>query len=105
MTRNKIELPIYYGFVEIIKCKNYNKINKELNIDVDNSIEAFAYKKQPHDYVVCFKNTKDISLIVHEVVHLVNFIYEDHVIKLSKSNDEPQAYLTQYLFSEIYKKL
>jgi hypothetical protein len=105
MKRHKIELPIYYGFIEIISCKNYNKINKELGINVDNNIQAFAYKKEPHNYVVCFSDNKDLSIIVHEVVHLVNFIYEDHSMKLSKTNDEFQAYLTQYLFSEIVSKI
>ena len=105
MKRHKIELPIYHGFVEVISCNNYNKINKELGLNVDNSSTAFAYRKAPHNYVLCFAVKNDLSIIVHEVVHLVNFIYEDHNIQLSKTNDEPQAYLTQYLFNQIASKI
>lgn len=101
----KFDLPIYYGTVAICIGKNHKKVAKEYNFKIDKNIEAFTYRVEPHNYVIGVKKNVELYNIVHEVVHLVNFIYEDHNIKLSKSNDEHQAYLTGYLFNEIFKLL
>ena len=105
MKPHKIELPIYYGQISIYINNDIELIGKELNIDIEDGIECFAYKKEPHNYFIGLKENIFYYNIVHEVVHLVNFIYQDHNIKLSKSNDEHQAYLTGYLFNEIFKLL
>jgi hypothetical protein len=39
--------------------------------------------------------------IAHEIVHIVNHIYLDCAMQLDRHNDEPQAYLTGWLFDEI----
>ncbi len=105
MKKFKIELPIYYGTVKIYIDNEIELIGKKIGVDITDGIECFCYRKQPHNYIIGLKENIFYYNIVHEVVHLVNFIYEDHNIKLSKSNDEHQAYLTGYLFNEIYKKL
>lgn len=105
MKMYKFDLPIYYGTIIISKGKNLKKVAKEYNLKIDENIEAFTYRIEQHNYVIGVKKNVELYNIIHEVVHLVNFIYEDHNIKLSKSNDEHQAYLTGYLFNEIYKRL
>ena len=47
--------------------------------------------------------SKDYSLIAHEIVHVINYIYLDCGIELDRVNDENQAYLTGWLFEEIEK--
>lgn len=101
----KFDLPIYYGTITISKGKKLKKVAKEYNLKIDENIEAFTYRIEQHNYVIGVKKDVELYNIVHEIAHLVNFIYEDHNIKLSKSNDEHQAYLMGYLFNEIYKRL
>ena len=104
--KKKIKLPIYYGNITILITKNIiNDSKNHFNLDIDEYVEAYTYKNKPHDYILCFKKNIDLYNVVHEIVHLVNFIYEDHSIKLSKTNDEHQAYLSGYLFKKINKIL
>lgn len=51
-------------------------------------------------YVVAFE-CRNRSLIAHEIVHIINYIYLDHGVELDRVNDENQAYLTAWLFEEI----
>lgn len=55
-------------------------------------------------YVVAFEYSSG-SIIAHEIVHIINCIYLDCGIELDRINDENQAYLTGWLFDEIYKFL
>jgi len=40
------------------------------------------------------------TIIAQELVHLKNYIYQDKGIKLDRFNDEPEAYLTGWLFKQ-----
>ena len=53
-------------------------------------------------YVVAFTDKGHLSTIAHEIVHLKNYIYLDCAMEIDKINDEPEAYLTGYLFDLIY---
>jgi len=52
-------------------------------------------------YVVAFEYSSG-SIVAHEIVHIINYIYVDCGIELDRVNDENQAYLTGWLFDEIY---
>ena len=95
-----IKLPIYYGTLTIIHCDSWKEL--DLDIEVDERVGEFCYKKTEHEYYLCFK-TKNAAAITHEIVHLVNFIYLDHSIKKSRTNDEPEAYLFAWLFNKVFK--
>ena len=43
-----------------------------------------------------------MSSITHEVVHIKNFIFLNCGAKLDRDNDESEAYLSGYLFEQIY---
>jgi hypothetical protein len=43
----------------------------------------------------------DLTKIAHEIVHLKNYIYQDIGIESDRFNDEPEAYLTGWLFKQI----
>jgi hypothetical protein len=61
---------------------------------------TLSNKKKLSHYIVAFTSDKG-SVIAHEVVHLVNYIYQDCSMQLDRHNDEPQAYLTGWLFNKI----
>lgn len=55
-----------------------------------------------HSYIV-FIREPNPSILVHELVHCVNNIFEDRGIKYSAENDEQYAYYIEYLFDTIMK--
>ncbi len=55
-------------------------------------------------YIVLEPTTPD-HIVVHECVHATTFILTDRGVIHSQENDEPHAYLTEFLYREIAKKL
>lgn len=58
-------------------------------------------KDKYRHYVVAFTDADHLSNIAHEIVHLKNHIYLDCAMELDRYNDEPEAYLTGWLFDKI----
>ena len=56
-------------------------------------------------YVTFQEKNLHPALIIHEVVNIVNRIFEFKGVKLDTSNDETQSYLTEYIFNEIWKRV
>lgn len=53
-----------------------------------------------YTYCAAFKPDTKLKYIAHESVHLCSNIFEVHDIKPDVYNDEPQAYLTGWLFDQ-----
>lgn len=107
MKKKKIKIPIYFGSLIIIKVDNITDANKKYSINANESYESFCFttenKKGSKKYYIVLKKETDISIIAHEVVHLVNYIFLHNGIELDRHNDEPQAYLTGWIFKQINK--
>lgn len=56
-------------------------------------------------FLVWYKKDIDIGVLVHECVHIVNFIFNTVGVKLDSDNDEHQAYYTQFVFEALHKLL
>lgn len=88
----------------MIQAKNLKKLNKKYNVDFtkrfDGGVFNITSKKGFTKYIVAFNNDWYNSLIVHECVHLTNDILKGVRAGLDVNNDEPQAYLTQWLFEQ-----
>lgn len=104
MIKETVEIPIYRGKLTIILDKNLSYIEKKFKtLSLKNyGAVALRHNKEPRHYVVAFECI-DNSLIAHEVVHIVNYVFQDTGVELDIRNDEAQAYLTGWLFSEIEK--
>lgn len=109
----KIKIPIYTGTLKIYffeSKQDWNKLCKKYNCDL--SFDDFAaiafHDKQKNSYVV-FLNAnlqpKDYDYIAHETTHIVNRIFDSHMIKLDIHNDEPQTYLTGWVFKQLCDSL
>ncbi|MGV8130729.1 MAG: hypothetical protein ACP5N7_01340 [Candidatus Pacearchaeota archaeon] len=61
--------------------------------------------KKTHFLLVWQKGEKHISTLVHECVHLVNFIFESRGVKSSMDNDEIFTYYQEKLFNMLYPYL
>ena len=90
MTKKKIKIPIYNQSIVVIITEEENPRYKAFVDYVDGYITALFVKKHLSD-----------GIIVHECVHLVNFLYRHIGAELDINNDEHQAYLTQYIYEQI----
>lgn len=102
-----IKIPIYQCELTMILDKNLKYIEntyKTISLDNFGAVTLQDESKYRH-YVVGFTDKKHLSNIAHEIIHLKNHIYLDCAMKLSRHDDEPEAYLTGWLFDRIYNFL
>jgi hypothetical protein len=107
MQKKKIRIPIYQFSLTMILDKDLSYVEKTYATMPLGEFGAVSLRVpfQYRSYVVAFTDKNHLSNIAHEVVHLKNMIYNDICAKLDTDNDEPEAYLTGYLFDEIYNFL
>lgn len=107
------EIPIYHTKLTIVFSDDFKKAIEKLKLrfpGLDVSLyDAFASDQRTksgrlHMYVF-FKPDPTHSSIAHEVVHLVNFVFENCNIRPDLINDEPQAYLTGWITKQVYDAL
>lgn len=99
-----IEIPMYCGTLTMILDNDLKYVKKKYK---EKSLKNFGAvtlkdKSKYRHYVVAFTDEEHLSNIAHEIVHIKNYIYLDCAMKLDRKNDEPEAYLTGWLFDEIY---
>ena len=106
MIKKTINIPIYQCKLTIILDKDLSYITKKYKtIDLSNyGAITMRVPNKYNEYIVAFEYSEG-SIIAHEVTHLVNYIFKDRGVELDLNNDEPQAYLTGWLFKEIDKFL
>lgn len=97
-----IEIPIYFCKLTMIIDKDLSYVEKKYKTNSLKDFGAVTLKDENkyRHYVVAFENYNK-STIAHEIVHIVNYIYIDSTMELDRFNDEPQAYLTGWLFEKI----
>jgi len=102
MKKKTIEIPIYCAKLTIIFDKDLSFVEKKYKTKSLKDFGAVTLKDESkyRNYVVAFEYYSG-SIIAHEIVHIINYIYKDCGIKLDGKNDENQAYLTGWLFDEI----
>lgn len=111
-----VHVPIYDFKLVIIDTKKVKYVNKFVEDKdchlPDNTQDDFlgysifsTYKN--HRAVFLIVNSKDKefddSIIVHETVHCVNAIFQEIHHTPDTENDEPQAYLTHWIFKHAQK--
>lgn len=103
MRRKTVDIPIYQCTLTIILTENLKYVQKKYNTT---SLEDFgAVTLKGNDYrniVVAFTDKNHLSNIVHEIVHIKNYIFLDCAMEVDRINDEPEAYLSGWLFDQIY---
>ena len=106
MIKKTINIPIYQCKLTIILDKDLSYVTKKYKtIDLSNYGAVTMRIPDKHsEYIIAFEYSEG-SIIAHEVTHLVNYVFKDRGVELDLNNDEPQAYLTGWLFKEIDKFL
>jgi hypothetical protein len=107
MRLKTIHIPIFRGKLTIIFDENLSCVEKKYKTTSLENFGAVTLKDNSkyRNYIVAFTDAKHLSNIAHEIVHIINYIYLDCGIELDRVNDENQAYLTGWLFDEIYNFL
>lgn len=110
MKKIEINIPIYYDKLVVVYCsKGLKKAFKKYKLQGNHKlVDALVFRKHTKSartkYYALFTSLNK-AVIAHETVHLVNHIFEDRYIELDSNNDEPQAYLTGWIFYNVYKAL
>lgn len=117
MILKKIDVTPYSVELWIIITKNpfkdvpqVNVSNPGINITWLEDMSAWTNDHFFHNIlaVVFNFNSYDVDTAAHEAIHIKNMIYQYSGIKHDFNNDEPEAYLTGWIVSQIdkaYKEL
>jgi len=103
MVSTSFEIPIFRGTVTLYYCTSLAEIEEKYNTRSLKDYGAVAMHNPTNsfkDYIVAFECI-DYSLVAHEIVHLINYLFIDCGIELDRTNDETQAYLTGFFFKKI----
>lgn len=102
MRKKTILIPIYNAKLTVVYTDDIINYAKKYTNQCTESFDAFVIRseKETLHYIAVFA-TSDLNTVVHESVHLVNHIFNDFYIRLDVNNDEPQAYLTAWIFTQI----
>lgn len=106
MITKTIKIPIYFGKLNIILTKDFKDVNKKFNKNIENNkVAAVTFAEVDKDnYFIVIKDI-EWSVIAHEAVHIVNYIFLGTGVLLDRQNDESQAYLTGWVVHEVEKFL
>ena len=102
MKEIKIKIPIYQCSLTVILDKDLSYVEKKYKTKSLSDYGAITMRvpNKFSEYIMAFEYA-DGTIIAHEIVHLKNYIYQDKGIELDRYNDEPEAYLTGWLFNQI----
>ncbi len=104
MIKKTVDIPIFCGQLTVVYDKDLSWVQKKFKTPSLQNYGAVTIKDESkyRHYVVAFE-TNGGSIIAHEIVHIINYIFLDCGVLLDRDNDETQAYLTGWLFEQIEK--
>jgi len=102
MIKKTIDIPIYHCKLTIVLDKDLSYVEKKYRTKSLSNYGAITMRvpNKFSEYIMAFEYGEG-TIIAHEIVHLKNYIYQDRGIELDKFNDEPEAYLTGWLFKQV----
>lgn len=102
VTNKKIQVPIYDFTIYVTIFDKWEEINKWYIGDKNDEREGFLLTNTMHPTKLkLFVNFDCPSCIIHEILHIKNIIFDIIGHTSSRYNDEPEAYLGQYLYKKI----
>lgn len=93
-----INIPIFNQRIYLATKEDAEKYSGFENIDIYEALCFVGYRNR-----ICFYYSKSINnkTLVHESVHLANFIIDRCLIYSTPQHDEIQAYLTAYIYEKL----
>jgi len=102
MIKKKFKIPIYHQTLIVIQTDDFKAVEKQYGLDSTREYDGFVFKYNG-DIIVVFNYDVTYGIMVHEAVHIVNYIFSSVSMHLDTHNDETQAYLTEYVAELILK--
>lgn len=113
MKSYQLQLIPYSTTLNLILSKDCGKAAQILSKKFGQTIEweqnfsgctyEIEYKNKFFVLVLIDTNSLDLGIIVHESLHAANICFSQANCQLDVDNDEPQAYMLDYIFSFILK--
>jgi hypothetical protein len=109
MKKISFKIPIYNGKVLLVYTNDFLKVGRKFGVqfEVDiNSCKGLAYKVKDNKYLILIKKYRadDLDTLVHECLHITNYILKDKGVIVDIENDEAQTYLLGYIMGKIQSK-
>ena len=101
MKEKEIKIPIYNDTLIISQSDSLKEVENKYDLTDTSGYDAITFKMNGVIHVA-FEGNPKTSIIVHESVHITNYIFELSNIDPDLHNDEPQAYLLQWVFEECF---
>lgn len=101
----KAKVPIYYGELHVIISDDFTKhgrFDKSVN---DYKAIATTIGESKWGIFINPKHINEHSVIAHEALHIVGYIFESIKCKMDLDNDEPQCYLLGWVVEQTYKAI
>ena len=102
VTNKKIQVPIYNFIIDVTIFDEWKEIVKWYTDNKEDERAGFILtNKSNPTKIKFFVNVEHPSCIMHEIIHLKNIIFDIICHNSNRYNDEPEAYLVQYLYEKI----
>lgn len=102
VTNKKIQVPIYDFTIYVTIFDKWEEIKKYHEGATEDEREGFILiNNTDATKLRLFVNVEYPSCIMHEIIHIKNMIFDIIHHNSDRHNDEPEAYLVQYLYKKI----
>lgn len=101
MTEKYIDIPIFHQRIYFTDWEHAKENNNNNDLDL---YEAICYIDKDDRICFCCDREARDGLLVHESIHLANFIIYRCLIYATPQHDEVTAYLSQFIYEKIKKK-
>lgn len=103
-TSRKIKVPIYNFTIYVTIFDEWEEVTKYYIGNKNVEREGFLLVNNLDvNTLKFFVNAECPSCITHEIIHIKNIIFDVIGHVSNAENDEPEAYLVQYLYDKIIK--
>lgn len=110
---DETEVPLYGGYLSVISTNDKVKLKKQVGsfqMDTPYATAHIDFWDNAIRFVIVLnfwelKANITHGIIAHEAIHAVNFIAEQVGMQHDIVNDEPFAYLTEWIVDQVYKSI
>lgn len=103
ITEKSFIVPIYDFKVEVVVFDNLKEVQREFPEFMAEGIKACTVEYFHDAKVKLIVPSYKYSSVVHELEHSKNLIWKAKGYKPQEDNDEPDAYLIEYLYDRVDK--
>ena len=102
--KRKLNIPIFDAVLTVNVVDNLEDYNLDETVNISNDTsDAFVFYSL-RNYSMYFLKY-EVGAVVHEVKHIVNYIFKDFHIQLDVDNDEMECIMMSYITRFVTKTL